>query len=847
MLNKFEQESLLKSVMQNDLLKVVEFLKIDDSSLLKETDSNGNTALHWAIRNSNPEIFHLLISKEIFINSQNFFKETPLHFACKFDNATFVYHLLKKSASLEIEDSSFLLPIHIAAKSNSVLSLKLILEHSPNMKNLPQKKTNRTPLHWAALSSKIDAAIALIEAGALIDMQDSNGSTPLHLAAKTGSPMVDLLMMAGADPKITNQNDKTPRDIVVEKKHFPSRIVIDSILRTRARFPELSLPKNREDVENSHVEINQEVEQNRILQEFKKRNRKRGENLSFLFFLMTPILFLSVHFIYGLLPFYLSGILITGSFVMVNIFVINNWRARGRLFLPKNSFNFSITFTLMSLLLFTHWFYAFGATFNSHPILNIILFGIEIVIIFSIKNTVLRNPGKIEGESESLENAIQKYSIVTQKEYCYTCKMRKPLRSKHDTTLGYCVARYDHYCSWMYNVIGFDNHREFISSIISSTLATILLYILIFFDLFDSFGKLEQNGTEKISLISFFANQYQWCSGLFLICIIYFSWLSLLVFGQLNLISKNLTTNERINFKRYFPLGKNPYNLEFFQKKENRSPEQALVNSIIHGTKDYIELIKKGTSPNIKCEKGFPALVIAAMHNRPEIVKNLINLGANIEEKDKGITPLGWCCFFGIFESAKILIENGANINFKSIYVNLKKKQNKRKVENGIEVHSPNLVTFKNQKKKISLHCACIAGSFESVQLFVENGAQLDIIDSGMTPLFFAVKLQHIPITEYLLSKGANPNIGRRKNSPLGSACKKGNLQIIEDLLKYGANVNFENSGFVPLFLAIQNKKIDVIKLLIRYHAKLPLSNETILDEFLKDSQIANLLSDLEK
>ena len=41
-------------------------------------------------------------------------------------------------------------------------------------------------------------------------------------------------------------------------------------------------------------------------------------------------------------------------------------------------------------------------------------------------------------------------------------QIHKPLRSKHDRFSNRCVARYDHYCPWVYNVVGLKNHRMFV-------------------------------------------------------------------------------------------------------------------------------------------------------------------------------------------------------------------------------------------------------------------------------------------------------------------------------------------------------------------------------------------------
>ena len=47
-------------------------------------------------------------------------------------------------------------------------------------------------------------------------------------------------------------------------------------------------------------------------------------------------------------------------------------------------------------------------------------------------------------------------------------QLHKPLRSKHDRFSDRCVARFDHYCPWVYNVVGLKNHRMFVIYLTSS-------------------------------------------------------------------------------------------------------------------------------------------------------------------------------------------------------------------------------------------------------------------------------------------------------------------------------------------------------------------------------------------
>ena len=51
---------------------------------------------------------------------------------------------------------------------------------------------------------------------------------------------------------------------------------------------------------------------------------------------------------------------------------------------------------------------------------------------------------------------------LDQRNYCATCRTRKPLRSKHCRLCNVCVAKFDHHCPWTNNCVGAGNHRAFV-------------------------------------------------------------------------------------------------------------------------------------------------------------------------------------------------------------------------------------------------------------------------------------------------------------------------------------------------------------------------------------------------
>jgi palmitoyltransferase len=78
-------------------------------------------------------------------------------------------------------------------------------------------------------------------------------------------------------------------------------------------------------------------------------------------------------------------------------------------------------------------------------------------------------------EQEILEQVI--HGTIDQRSICMTCMIKKPLRSKHDRVTDHCVARFDHYCSWLNMPVGSKNHMAFMA-FLYSTLSLAVFFIV---------------------------------------------------------------------------------------------------------------------------------------------------------------------------------------------------------------------------------------------------------------------------------------------------------------------------------------------------------------------------------
>ena len=104
--------------------------------------------------------------------------------------------LLDAGASTNTEDKNGATPLHFAAASDVVGLFRAhinVMEHQGTRKG-------QSALHRAVWHEKLQAVKTLLELGFTIDLTDSHGETPLHLARNTRSGVIaKALIEAGAD------------------------------------------------------------------------------------------------------------------------------------------------------------------------------------------------------------------------------------------------------------------------------------------------------------------------------------------------------------------------------------------------------------------------------------------------------------------------------------------------------------------------------------------------------------------------------------------------------------------------------------------------------------------------
>ncbi|GAA4536470.1 ankyrin repeat domain-containing protein [Amycolatopsis samaneae] len=118
--------------------------------------------------------------------------------------------------------------LHYAAKNDDADGVRQRLAAGVDV-NLAESRSQYTPLHFAVQDGALNAARALLEAGANVQAVYAPGATPLHLAVirwrkSPDGAMIKLLLKHGADKTATETNGHTPADITKGQYGFPDEL-----------------------------------------------------------------------------------------------------------------------------------------------------------------------------------------------------------------------------------------------------------------------------------------------------------------------------------------------------------------------------------------------------------------------------------------------------------------------------------------------------------------------------------------------------------------------------------------------------------------------------------------------
>ena len=129
---------------------------------------------------------------------------------------------LRDAAAINSRSNDGFTALHFACFFGQPEAARLLLESGAAVDAVAANPTHVMPLHSAASARNLEAARLLLERAApsIVNARQQGGWVPIHAAAQNGDrPMVELLLKHRADPKLANDEGKTPAMVAREKGH----------------------------------------------------------------------------------------------------------------------------------------------------------------------------------------------------------------------------------------------------------------------------------------------------------------------------------------------------------------------------------------------------------------------------------------------------------------------------------------------------------------------------------------------------------------------------------------------------------------------------------------------------
>jgi cytochrome c len=115
-----------------------------------------------------------------------------------------------------------------------------------------------------------------------------------------------------------------------------------------------------------------------------------------------------------------------------------------------------------------------------------------------------------------------------------------------------------------------------------------------------------------------------------------------------------------------------------------------------------------------------------------------------------------------------------------------------------------------------AIHDAARKGDVAAIAGALNAGANVNDFDGTATPLYYAVKTQHLDATKFLIERGADVNAGSTVGGPpLMAAVVKNKLDFITLLLAHGANPNATLEDEAALHVAVKRGCLACVKALV--------------------------------
>ena len=272
-----------------------------------------------------------------------------------------------------------------------------------------------------------------------------------------------------------------------------------------------------------------------------------------------------------------------------------------------------------------------------------------------------------------------------------------------------------------------------------------------------------------------------------------------------------------------------------FNNSNDKSPvDLTLLEKSAENSAKITEMLIGKADKNIINDSldGKTPLIIAVGNSYIDTAKILIENGTNINAVDiEGWSALSYAVNNGDIEIAKLLLENKAKIKdelliaIKSPIVESRINMMKLLIDNKANIN------YTDENGFNPLNIAIESGDMELTKFLITNGANVNsLMQDGVSLIGYAIAQNNMDLLQILIENGANVNYTNGDSwadTPLKTASRLGLDNVVRILLSRNADINaVDMNGNTALHTAALNSQLSVVKLLLEKNPNLDIQNK---------------------
>ena len=272
-----------------------------------------------------------------------------------------------------------------------------------------------------------------------------------------------------------------------------------------------------------------------------------------------------------------------------------------------------------------------------------------------------------------------------------------------------------------------------------------------------------------------------------------------------------------------------------FNNSNDKSPvDLTLLEKSAENSAKITEMLIGKADKNIINDslEGKTPLIIAVGNSYIDTAKILIENGANINAVDiEGWSALSYAVNNGDIEIAKLLLENKVKIKdelliaIKSPIVESRINMMKLLIDNKANIN------YTDENGFNPLNIAIESGDMELTKFLITNGANVNsLMQDGVSLIGYAIAQNNMDLLQMLIENGANVNYTNGDswaNTPLQTASRLGLDNVVRILLTRNVDINaVDINGNTALHTAALNSQLSIVKLLLEKNPNLDIQNK---------------------